>query len=261
MKTKGLISLVLSIITISAIMASCSDKTANDNASDKQTKTSLTTMAEVERKEPMEILTEYEAKDTETEFTCTSSSDELETECDPTQESNLGTGTSIEGEDVTEPEWEEWQSVSADKKVNILNLSNSSVSDFRVAMPNECKVYGDNYYVTTDTGKVLFSKSGVDNTLDEAVLEKRIVEFVKYTIYNFNLNLDIDYDSISITDEFVNGIETKCFTFASSDVLVLGYVPIYEEYSGTTFVSFDKNGTDSLRMLEKILITGEHVTY
>lgn len=261
MKTKGLISLVLFIIVISAVMISCSDETANDNESAKQTKTSLTTTAEVEQKEPTEILTKSEAEDTEVELTAASSSDELETKCDPTQESDTGTETSIEGEDVTEPEWEEWQSVSADKKVNILNLSNSSVSDFRVAMPNECKVYGDDYYVTTDTGKVLFSKSGVEITLDETVLEKRIVEFVKYTIYNFNLNLDIDYDSISITDEFVNGIETKCFTFVSSDALVLGYVPTYEEYSGTTFVSFDKNGTDSLRMLEKILITGEHVTY
>ena len=128
-------------------------------------------------------------------------------------------------------------------------------------MPSECQVYGDNYYITTNTGKVLFSKSGVENTLNEAVLEKRIVEFVKDTIYNFDLNLEINYDNISITDEFVNGIETKCFTFASSGVLVLGYVPIYDEYSGTTFVSFDKNGTDSLRMLEKILITGVHVTY
>lgn len=80
-------------------------------------------------------------------------------------------------------------------------------------MPSECQVYGDNYYVTTNTGKVLFSKSGVDNTLDEAVLEKRIVEFVKDTIYNFDLNLDIDYDCISITDEFVNGIETNLDMF------------------------------------------------
>ena len=64
-------------------------------------------------------MAESEATYEEIELTASSSSDKTESECDPTQESTSGAGTAIEGENVTEPEWEEWQSVSVDKKVNI----------------------------------------------------------------------------------------------------------------------------------------------